>query len=151
VDLPRIDAHAVEVEAPPEVTWEALTDWITRGSSNPRRAHFARLLDSDPLEVSGETGDQGSTFPGFRVAQSDPPRELALEGGHRFSDYTLGFRIEDLGAGRSRLQATTHAAFPGLKGQLYKTAVIRSHAHVVVVKRLLDSVGRRAKRARLSS
>jgi hypothetical protein len=149
VDLPQIDAHTTEVDAPAAVTWRALTDWISRGSSDPRRTRFARMLGCDPVEVSGDPGHTGSTFPGFRVARSDPPQELALEGGHRFSDYTLDFHIEDLGNGRSLLRATTHAAFPGLKGQLYKTAVIRSRAHVLVTKRLLQTVAARAESATL--
>lgn len=147
--LPRIDAHTTEVDAPAAVTWQALADWISHGSSDPRRTRFARLLGCDPIEVSGDPGRAGSTFPGFRVARSHPPRELALEGGHRFSDYRLDFQVEDLGNGRSLLSATTHAAFPGLKGQLYKTAVIRSHAHVLVTKRLLQSVARRAEGEKL--
>jgi hypothetical protein len=149
VDLPRIDAHAVEVEAPPADTWNALTSWMARGGSNSRTTRFARVLGCEQVEASGRPGETGSTFPGFRVARADPPRELALEGGHRFSDYTLDFRIEDRGNGRSSLRATTHAAFPGLKGQLYKSAVIRSRAHVLVTKRLLKSMAKRAERARL--
>jgi hypothetical protein len=149
MELPQIDAHTTEVDAPAAVAWQALIDWITRGSSDPRRARFARMLGCDPVVVSGHPGQTGSTFPGFRVAHSDPPQELALEGGHRFSDYKLDFHIEDLGNGRSMLTATTHAAFPGLKGQLYKSAVIRSRAHVLVTKRLLQSVARRAERATL--
>jgi hypothetical protein len=149
VELPRIDAHTVEVDAPPLATWEALTDWISRGSSDPRRTRFARMLQCQPLEVSGSPGQSGSTFPGFRVARANPPRELALEGAHRFSDYALDFEIEDLGSGRSLLSATTHAAFPGLRGELYKTAVIRSRVHVLATRRLLQSVAQRAQRARL--
>jgi hypothetical protein len=151
VDLPRIDAHTVEVEAPPAVIWEALTAWISRALPNRRRARFARLLGCDPLEVSGSPAQAGSTFPGFRVARADPPHELGLEGRHRFSDYTLDFRVEARGEGHSLLSATTHAAFPGLKGQLYKTAVIRSRAHVLVTRRILQAVARRAERATLSS
>ena len=36
---------------------------------------------------------EGATIPGFRVARSDPPREIALEGQHRFSRYRLTFEI----------------------------------------------------------
>lgn len=149
MDLPRIDAHTVEVEAPPAVTWEALTDWMSSGSSRQGTVRFARMLGCDQLEVSGKPGQSGSTIPGFRVALADPPRELALEGGHRFSQYTLNFQVEDRDNGRSLLSATTHAAFPGFKGQLYKTVVIRSRAHVLLTKGLLKSVAQRAERATL--
>jgi hypothetical protein len=149
VDLPRIDAHTTEVDAPATVTWQALIEWISRSSSSQRTILFARTLGCEPLQVSGHPGEHGSTFPGFRVTRSDPPHRLALEGGHRFSDYTLDFDIEERGNGRSLLSATTHAAFPGLFGQLYKTAVIRSRAHVLVTRRLLQAVAQRAERGKL--
>ena len=149
--LPRIDEHSTEVEAAPAATWRALIAGVPGALSDGGSARFARVLGCDPLHVSGEPGEPGSTFPGFRVIRSDPPRELALEGSHRFSDYTLDFRVEGLGDNRSRLIATTHAAFPGVKGQLYKSAVIRSRAHVLATKRLLRSVGRRAERETLGS
>jgi hypothetical protein len=150
VKLPRIDEHAIEVDAPSDAIWRAL---IARdpGTSDARAERFARILGCDPAAVSGEPGEPGSTVPGFQVAHSDPPRKLALAGSHRFSDYTLEFSVEDLGAGRSRLRAITHAAFPGLKGEIYKTLVIRSRAHVLVTKRLLQSVARRAERETLDS
>ena len=146
--LPRIDEHTVEVEASPEATWRALVDWIEDSSHGRRRTQFARALGCDPAQASGAPGDQGSTLPGFRVARSVPPRELALEGGHRFSEYSLRFDIEGQD-GLSLCTATTHAAFPGLSGQLYKTAVIRSRAHRLLTKRLLDGLARRAEHGRL--
>lgn len=149
MDLPSIDLHRVEVNAPQDSTWKALTEWSSRGGSDPRKVNFARLLGCESVKVSGEPGAAGSTVPGFRVARSAPPRELDLEGRHRFSTYTLDFRVEDLDGDRSLLSARTHAAFPGIKGQIYKTAVIRSRAHVLATKRILHSVARRAESATL--
>ncbi len=148
--LPYIDAHSVEVEAAPSAVWEALTGWLGRGGGLPANAQFVRLLGCDQVSANGNPGEQGSTVPGFRVAGAHPPLELALEGGHRFSDYQLDFQIEALVGGRSMLSATTHAAFPGLKGELYKSAVIRSRAHVVVTRRMLHAVARRAENATLN-
>jgi hypothetical protein len=148
--LPRIDSHSVEVDAPPAVAWQALIDWLQASSRDRRQTRFARLLGCEPVQSRGEPGAEGSTIPGFRVARSAPPQELALEGGHRFSDYSLRFEIEGRGE-RSLCTATTHAAFPGLSGQLYKTAVIRSRAHRLVTKRMLDRLARRAEDARLNS
>jgi hypothetical protein len=150
MELPRIDSRSVEVDAPPAIAWRALIDWMAGSSQVQLRTRFARLLGCEPLQTTGEPGAQGSTIPGFRVARSVPPHELALEGGHRFSDYSLRFDIEPRG-GRSLCTATTHAAFPGLSGQLYKTAVIRSRAHHLLTKRLLDELARRAEDAKLSS
>lgn len=148
--LPSIDTHSAQVDAPAADTWEALIDWASRSSPNRTNARFARLLGCESVEVSGEPGRTGSTFPGFRVVRSEPPKELDLTGGHRFSTYSLDFRVEDLEGERSLLSATTHAAFPGIMGELYKTAVIRSRAHVLATKRILRSVAGRAERGRLS-
>jgi hypothetical protein len=147
--MTRIDAHAVEVEAPPEVTWRALIAQVPRTFSGQAETRFARFLGCDPTGISGNPGEEGSTFPGFRIARSEAPRQLGLEGGHRFSNYRLDFEIEARGDDRSLLSATTHAVFPGLRGQLYKTAVIRSRAHVLVTRRLLHGVARRAEDATL--
>jgi len=148
--LPRIDSHSIEVDAPPALAWQALIDWMAASSQDHRLTRFARLLGCEADQGKGEPGAVGSTVPGFRVAHSVPPKELALEGGHRFSDYSLRFEIEGRGE-RSLCTATTHAAFPGLSGQLYKTAVIRSRAHRLVTKRLLSQLARRAQDAKLNS
>jgi hypothetical protein len=150
VGLPLIDAHTVEVQAPPAVVWQALTDWISRSATDRRRSRFAALLGCEPNQVSGVAGEQGSTFPGFRVLHSSPPRELGLAGEHRYSRYSLDFHVEDHGEDGSSLTATTHAAFPGTIGELYKTAVIRSRAHRALMKRLLSGLARRAEDATLS-
>jgi hypothetical protein len=67
-------------------------------------------------------------------------------GQHRFSRYALIFYAADTAAGPVRLSAETRAEFPGLKGQIYKTLVIRSRAHSAITKSLLRNVRRRAER-----
>lgn len=151
LSLPHIDTRTVEVDAPASTTWEALIAREENGPSAERRERFARLLGCDPGDYSGVPGETGSTTPGFRVLRSEPPTRLVLEGRHRFSSYRLTFEVESQGKDRSRLSATTDAAFPGLKGELYKTGVIRSRAHVVATKRMLQMVARRAESARLKS
>jgi hypothetical protein len=150
VALPLIDEHELDVNAPPEAVWDALTRWTSHDWS-PGARHFAALLGTEQTAVSGDPGAVGSTLPGFEVVRARPPAELALRGRHRFSDYSLDFEVGESGDGRSSLRAVTHAAFPGLRGQLYKTAVIRSHAHVLATKRILRSVARRAERATMKS
>jgi hypothetical protein len=77
------------------------------------------------------------------VARSEAPVELALEGSHRFSRYALILRIDDLG-GRSRLRAETRAEFPGPHGRVYRALVIGTRGHVLMVRRILGAVKRRA-------
>ncbi len=85
-------------------------------------------------EFAGRPGD---TVPGFRVVEVEPGRRLVLRGRHRFSNYALTFVLDG-----DHLRAQTHAAFPGVLGWLYRTAVIRSGGHRLVTRRLLRQVAR---------
>ena len=143
-DLPFIDERTREVAAPAERTWEAL---IAPGGTGRGAEPIARALGCDPATRSGDPGAVGSTTPGFRVARSIPPRELALEGQHHFSRYALTFLIEEAGAGRSRLRARTHAEFPGVSGTIYRAMVIGTRGHVLATRRMLDGIAARAERA----
>ncbi|MBC7973361.1 MAG: hypothetical protein H7138_00125, partial [Myxococcales bacterium] len=79
------------------------------------------------------------TVPGFRVVEAESGRRLALRGRHRFSRYALTFVLDG-----DRLRAQTHAAFPGVRGWLYHTAVIKSGFHRLATRRLLRQVVRAA-------
>jgi hypothetical protein len=145
--LPHIDEHSASVAADVDATWRSLFRVIERSFSSARTARFARLLgcvDSGP--DGPRPMDTGSAFPGFHVEVAERPRELALAGGHRFSDYALIFRLDDLGDGRTRLRAETRAQFPGLNGSAYRTLVIGTRAHVLVTRRLLGAVKTHAER-----
>jgi hypothetical protein len=147
-ELPWIDENATEIAAPPAVVWPALlrtVERMTAGGAAPRYARAVGCADTEaggprPLEV-------GSTVPGFHVAALNPDRLLVLAGSHHFSDYSLGFRLEPLGGVRTRLVAETRAVFPGLKGGAYRALVIGTRMHVLVTRRVLRSVGRRAEAA----
>jgi hypothetical protein len=146
-ELPLIDEHARVVAAPSADTWEALRGWTSRTSGGARR--IARALGCEQIVTSGEAGTVGSTLPGFRVARSDPPAELALEGRHRFSRYRLTFRIDELSGDQSRLRAESRAAFPGLRGRAYRGLVIGTRAHRRATTGLLEGIARRAERGRM--
>jgi hypothetical protein len=146
--LPWIDEHASELSAPVSVVWPALlrtVERMTAGAAAPRYARAVGCADTEaggprPLEV-------GSTVPGFHVAALTPERLLVLAGSHRFSDYALSFRLEPLGAVRTRVVAETRAVFPGLKGRAYRALVIGTRMHVLVVRRVLRGVSRRVEAA----
>jgi hypothetical protein len=146
-DLPRIDEHTVVVRATADRTWSALQHVMSRGFSRPPARLGARALGCRPDRAVGpRLLGPGSTLPGFRVVESEPPGLLALEGEHRFSRYSLTFRLDELPDGTS-LRAETHADFPGAAGRAYRAAVIGSRAHAVLVRRLLASIARRAEAA----
>jgi hypothetical protein len=145
--LPHIDEHSLLVDAAPERTWSALLDVVEGSVSAGGAPRIARLLGCEEAVATGPRPlAVGSTVPGFKVESATGPRELALRGRHRFSEYALVFRLDPSGEGRTRLRAETRAAFPGIKGEVYKTLVIRSRGHVLVTRRLLSATGRRAER-----
>jgi hypothetical protein len=145
--LPRIDQHSTLIAAPAGPVWEALLRVAEGSTGGPTAARYARLIRCADTEPSGPRPlAEGSSFPGFHVEVADRERELALAGSHHFSDYALVFRLDDLGGDGTRLRAETRAAFPGPLGQIYKTAVIRTRGHVLVVNRMLAATKRRAER-----
>ena len=142
--LPPIDEHAVEIEAGADRTWEALVATLPRVFDTGASARAAAALGCSHTEAKGEPSVIGSTLPGFIVSRSIRPASLALLGQHRFSRYALVFRIDELDARRSRLRAETRADFPGRRGRAYRGLVIGTRGHVLVVRRILRSVRRRA-------
>lgn len=150
--LPPVDEHGVEIAADPDQVWEALAATLPRILNTRRSAQFAKLLGDAFTEAEGEPTVIGSTVPGFIVSRSIRPSVLALLGQHRFSRYALVFRIDEIGTGCSRLRAETRAEFPGITGRVYRALVISSRAHILVVRRILSAVRRRAegKRATVS-
>jgi hypothetical protein len=146
--LPHIDEHGVLVLAPRERVWEALLVTVRNAFSGALTERTAKALGCSETERTGEPGRIGSTIPGFVVARVIEPAVLALEGQHSFSRYGLIFSLGQPGEEETMLRAETRADFPGLKGKVYKTLVIGTHGHVVVVNRLLKKVKKRAERGR---
>jgi hypothetical protein len=146
--LPYLDELPIEIGADRDATWAALLRVVEGSFTSARGRGPARLLACEDTEPSGPRPlAQGSAFPGFHVETAAPPNELALAGRHRFSTYLLSFRLEDAGGGRTRLIAKTRAAFPGLKGGIYRALVIGTRMHVLVTRRLLTATKRRAERS----
>jgi len=136
--LPYIDEHGMDVGGTPARVWAALVEVVHRQTAGGER--LARALGCDPWQGTPTfTGVPGQAVPGFRVAEAEPERRLVLRGRHRFSDYQLTFLLDD-----GRLRAQTHAAFPGLRGRVYKTLVIGTRGHVLATRGILRAVARRA-------
>ena len=146
-ELELLDEHSVRTSADPVRVWDALPEGIAAAFDRPRGRAIADLLGCrDRRAAAPFRPIEGATIPGFRVARSDPPREIALEGRHRFSRYRLTFEIEPRESG-SRIRAVTHARFPGVRGALYRSLVVGSGGHRIVTRRILKSIARRAERA----
>lgn len=147
-ELPRVDEHSMEIAAGPDATWEALLRVVDGSFGSAASGRVARLLGCADVDSGGPRPlTVGSTFPGFQVDTAERPWELALVGSHRFSDYALIFRSDELGDGRTRLRAETRARFPGIRGRVYRTMVIGTRGHVLVTRRLLGAAKQRAERA----
>lgn len=146
--LPYVDEHSIEIEADPDASWSALLRVVERTFDPPRVSRTAHMLGCTDTAASGTRPlTTGSALPGFQVETAEPPRELGLVGKHRFSAYSLIFRLEERSGGGTRLRAETRAAFPGVKGSTYRALVIGTRMHVLVTRRILTAVRRRAERA----
>ena len=131
--LPYVDDHTLVVDAPTEAVFDAARarfEAPLRGVA----ARYARLV--------GVHGDRA-----FEVERAERPALLSLAGRHRFSRYRLTFTLRTVGPGHTELTASTHAAFPGVGGRLYKAAVIDSRAHALIMKALLRRIAASARPA----
>jgi hypothetical protein len=142
--LPLVDEPTATVAATAQQTWAALMRHLEKASNGYGRAVGARLLGCEHVRTAGALPDVGAQVPGFVVAESQPPRLLALRGRHRTSIYALTFRIDDAGPGGCRLTAESRAAFPGVTGRLYRAAVIGSGAHGRLMTSMLAAIKQRA-------
>jgi hypothetical protein len=141
--LPYIDEHAVTIDASRQAVWRSLVE-MPDAMISPT---FARLLGCADSEASGPRPlAEGSIVPGFHVVTADEPSELALAGRHHFSDYLLVFRLDELAPGRTRLRAESRAAFPKARGAVYRMLLMGTGGHVLVTRRMLAAVKRRAER-----
>jgi hypothetical protein len=129
-DLPFVDERSITIAAPRDRVWYTLHDFVTRTLCRSERRVLDRVLD---------TGSPG----GFEIAAAVPTERLTLSGQHRFARYVLAFDVSDTVDDGTLLRAQTYATFPGRRGQMYESLVIRTRFHVVATNRLLRSIRRR--------
>ncbi|MEU2021893.1 SRPBCC family protein [Streptomyces sp. NPDC016469] len=139
--LPYIDEHETVIEAAADDVWRGLSETLDRSFAGPGATACARLVGATDRTPSGPRPlTEDATLPGFRVTTATPPHELALSGRHRFSTYTLTFRLDELSPTRSRLRAESRAAFPGPAGGAYRRLVITTGGHALGMRRLLRAI-----------
>lgn len=134
------DVRAIPVGAPPEVVWRAVLDQV---EVLGRPAWYLWLIGCRDRRAQGPRPLRpGSVVPGFHVRAADPPARLVLDGVHRFSAYTLTFRLLPDGGG-TRLEAHTDAVFPGALGAVYRLLVIDSGIHKIATRSIVTRVRQR--------
>ncbi|MEZ0349314.1 DUF2867 domain-containing protein [Mycobacterium sp. pR1184] len=126
--LPYIDEHAITIDANRAEAWSALL----------------RVMCRDPHDPSGVPI-------GFVLDEAREPERFALAGRHLFAVYRWVFELEADAAGRTRLRATTWAAFPGVHGRIYRALVIGTGAHQVVTRGTLKRIAAAALRDQTES
>ncbi|BBY23015.1 hypothetical protein MSTO_32200 [Mycobacterium stomatepiae] len=120
--LPYIDEHAITIDANRAETWSALL----------------RVMCRDPHDPS--------TVPiGFVLDEAREPEWFALKGRHLFAIYRWVFALDADTAGRTRVRATTWAAFPGVHGTIYRALVVGSGGHRVVTRATLKRIAAAAR------
>lgn len=131
IDLPYIDEHTVRIDAPRNVVWTGLRQYIESMLHGTERNPLVALLGPQPRA-------------GFEVAESIEQQRLSLAGRHRFSRYRLVFELSDVPGGGTCLHARSYAAFPGIHGRVYRGLVIGTRLHVVATNHMLRGIrGRR--------
>lgn len=128
-ELPYVDEHAIRIPASRELVWTALQRYVVTSlriaPSNP----LVRILGTEPPS-------------GFEVSETALAERLTLVGRHRFSQYMLAFELTDARDGATQLRAQSYAAFPGIRGRVYRGLVIDTRAHVVATNHVLRSIRR---------
>ncbi len=127
-ELPHIDDHELRIDAPADVVYPVLREYVDSIGAKEERV-LALLLGTDPPS-------------GFEVVEEVPGRLVRLAGRHRFSRYQLLFELDDVPGG-TILRARSYGEFPGLRGRVYRAAVIGTHGHVLATRHLLKQVQRR--------
>ena len=129
-DLPLIDEHSVEIDAPPDAVFDAVRNRFADTLSGRIGMAFSRLWGCDPPNA-------------FEVVEADRPLLIVVAGKHRFSRYGIVFRVAATPSG-SRLSAESRAEFPGVAGRAYRVAVIGTRGHVVATQALLRNIAKSA-------
>jgi hypothetical protein len=130
-ELPWIDEHELAIAAPRGEVWAALERYVDETLAGGRSSWFTRVLGAVPTS-------------GFGVAARVPTRQLVLAGRHRFAQYRLIFALDDDRNRGTVLRATTLAAFPRMRGRIYRALVIGTRLHVLATRGILRLVRRRA-------
>jgi len=134
------DVRTAVVEASERAVWQAVLDQV---EVLGRPAWYVWLIGCRDRRALGQRPlAVGSAVPGFRVTAADPPDRLVLDGVHRFSVYTLTFRLVPDGA-TTLLEAHTDATFPGVLGAIYRLLVIDSGFHRLATRSIVARVVRR--------
>lgn len=88
--------------------------------------------------------DDPETVPfGFVLGAAEQPERFACTGRHWFAVYELTFLLSETDGG-TRVAAQTRAAFPGVKGSIYRALVIGSGGHRAVVRHMLKRIAEQA-------
>ncbi len=117
---------------PPERAYAAARSYAERLTRTPTGvlAAFTRLWGTEPAS-------------GFAIVDEQPPSVVTLAGRHRFSRYEMDLRVDQAVDG-SVVTVVTLADFPGVRGAVYRTALMGSRGHVLAVERMLASIERLA-------
>jgi hypothetical protein len=145
--LPLIDVRSVEVGASSVRCWRAVIDVMSRSTDRPGARLFTAGISCADRGSIGEPDEVGAAIPGFHVVRSEPPFLWGLEGSHRFSTYSLEFRVDSIGPASAAVHAESRARFHGLPGSLYRTAVIGTGGHAFAVGLMLARIKEAAEAA----
>jgi hypothetical protein len=128
VALPLLDEHSATFDAAPPVVWHAVRRYAG-GLARTEHPVLGRLLGTRPRS-------------GFELAEEVEQRRVVLAGRHRFARYRLIFELAEEAGASTTVSIRSLAAFPGVRGRVYRTLLVMTRGHVVAVRRMLHTIRR---------
>jgi hypothetical protein len=127
--LPLLDEHSAILRGSPSAAWQAVRQYALSLAQSDHVV-LGRLLGTDPPS-------------GFDVAEEITGERMALAGRHRFARYRLVFELEERPGNATKLSVLSFAAFPGVRGRLYRALLMGTGGHVIAVRHMLRTIERR--------
>ncbi|MCB0866895.1 MAG: hypothetical protein KDB58_14390, partial [Solirubrobacterales bacterium] len=81
--LPPIDEHYIDVEAPAESTYAALFPTLESALGSKFAHSYCERIGAIETEAHGDLHHPGGTLPGFTVTRAIAPVMLAMAGEHK--------------------------------------------------------------------
>lgn len=126
MSLPLLDKHSATLQASQSAVWQTVGQYGF-GLAQSDHPLLGRILGTEPRS-------------GFELAETVEGERLELTGRHRFARYRLVFELDAQASNATKLTIFSFAAFPGIRGRLYRGLLLCTRGHVLAVRRMLRTI-----------
>jgi hypothetical protein len=128
MSLPLLDEHSATIQASRSAVWPAVRRYA-HGLARSDHAVLDRVLGTEPRS-------------GFELAEEVEGQRVVLTGRHRFARYRLVFQLNAESSSATKVSVLSFAAFPGIRGRIYRGLLMGTRGHVLAVRRMLRTIQR---------